>query len=75
MKVIIYSKEGCQYCDHAVTLSQEESLDYEKIIVDKEELKKLCGDTVTAYPQIFIDGNHIGTSIRRLKCPIGLLKR
>ena len=36
MKVIIYSKEGCQYCDHAVTLSEAEGLEYEKILIEKE---------------------------------------
>jgi len=60
MKVIIYSKEGCQYCDHAVTLSEAEGLEYEKILIEKEELKKLCGGSIDSYPQIFIDGRHIG---------------
>ena len=43
MKVRIYSKEGCQYCDHAVNLCESEGLEYEKLMVDKEELKKACG--------------------------------
>ena len=60
MKVIIYSKEGCQYCDHAVTLSESEGLEYEKILIEKEELKNLCGGSIDSYPQIFIDGRHIG---------------
>lgn len=54
MKVIIYSKEGCKYCDHAKELCESENLEYEKIMVDKEELTKLCGGKVAAYPQIFI---------------------
>ena len=45
MKVIIYSKEGCQYCDHAVTLSEAEGLEYEKILIEKEELKNLQENT------------------------------
>ena len=61
MKVIIYSKEGCQYCDHAVTLCESENLEYEKVMIDKEELKKLCDGSVITYPQIFIDGRRIGT--------------
>jgi len=60
MKVSIYSKEGCQYCDHAVTLCESEGLEYEKLMVDKEELKKVCGSGATTYPQISIDGRHIG---------------
>jgi ribonucleotide reductase beta subunit family protein with ferritin-like domain len=61
MKVIIYSKEGCDYCDHAARLCESENLEYEKIMVDREELKSLCGKTVATYPQICINGNHIGT--------------
>ena len=61
MKVIIYSKEGCDYCDHAARLCESENLEYEKIMVDGEELKSLCGKTVATYPQICINGNHIGT--------------
>ena len=61
MKVIIYSKEGCQYCDHAVELCETEGLDYEKVMIDKEKLKEICGGPVTTYPQIFIDGRRIGT--------------
>jgi len=61
MKVIIYSKEGCKYCDHAKELCESENIEYEKIMVDKEELTKLCGGKVAAYPQIFINGNHTGS--------------
>ena len=61
MKVIIYSKEGCQYCDHAKDLCESEGLDHEKVMIEKEELKKLCGGSVSTYPQIFIDDRHIGT--------------
>ncbi len=63
MKVTIYSKEGCEYCDHAKSLCESEGLDHEKIMVDKEKLKELCGGAVTSYPQIFIDGRHIGHTL------------
>ncbi len=61
MKVTIYSKEGCDYCDHAVKLCESENLEYEKIMVDREELQSLCGKAVAAYPQISVNGNHLGT--------------
>ena len=61
MKVIIYSKEGCEYCDHAKTLCESENFDHEKIMVDKEELKKVCGGSASTYPQIFINEKHIGS--------------
>ena len=61
MKVIIYSKEGCQYCDHAVSLCESEGLEYEKVMIDKEKLKEICGGSVSTYPQIFINDRHVGT--------------
>ena len=61
MKVIIYSKEGCEYCDHAKTLCESENFDHEKIMVDKEELRKVCGGSTSTYPQIFINEKHIGS--------------
>jgi glutaredoxin len=45
MKVTIYSKEGCQYCDHAVTLCESEGFEFEKVMIDKDALKEKCGDS------------------------------
>ena len=61
MKVTIYSKEGCQYCDHAVSLCESEGLQHEKIMIEKDKLKEICNGVVAAYPQIFIDDRHVGT--------------
>lgn len=61
MRVTIYSKEGCSYCDHAKTLCETEGLEYEKKYVDKEDLKKICGESASTYPQIFINDRRIGT--------------
>ena len=61
MRVKIYSKEGCEYCDHAVKLCESENIEYEKIIIDKDELKKICEKPFTSYPQIFINERHIGS--------------
>jgi len=60
MKVQIYSKQGCTYCDHAVELCETEGLQYEKIMIEKEDLEKLCGGKFEAYPQIFIDDARVG---------------
>ena len=61
MKVTIYSKEGCEYCGHAVKLCESEGLEYEKKMVDRETLKSLCGKSAATYPQISIDGHLVGT--------------
>ena len=44
MKVIIYSKECCEYCDNAVKLCESEGIDYDKMMVDKNELKERWKD-------------------------------
>lgn len=60
MKIVIYSKDGCTLCDKAVELCDEYNLTYEKLNKEKAELEIICGKRITAYPQIFIDGKHIG---------------
>ena len=61
MKVTIYSKEGCEYCGHAVKLCESEGLEFEKKMVNGVELKSLCGKATATYPQISIDGSLVGT--------------
>tara|TARA_B100000287_G_C20615148_1_gene773700 strand:- start:176 stop:1339 length:1164 start_codon:yes stop_codon:yes gene_type:complete len=61
MGIEILSKEGCQYCDLAVDLCKEYRLENKKVLVDKEELKKRCGAQASVYPQIFINGELIGS--------------
>jgi len=60
MKIQIYSKEGCTYCDRAVDLCEQEGITYEKVMIGKEELETLCGGKFEAYPQIFKDGERLG---------------
>jgi len=60
MKIIIYSKDGCTLCDKTVELCDEYNLTYEKLNKEKAELEIICGKRITTYPQVFIDGKHIG---------------
>jgi ribonucleotide reductase beta subunit family protein with ferritin-like domain/glutaredoxin len=60
MRIQIYSKEGCTYCDHAVELCESEGVNHEKIMIERGELEKLCGGKFDAYPQIFKDGERLG---------------
>ena len=55
MGVEILSKEGCQYCDMAVDLCKEYKLENKKIMVDKDELKKRCGNQSVGIPTNFIE--------------------
>ena len=60
MKVQIYSKDECKLCEAATKLCNSEGFDYEKIKIDREELKKLCGGKLDSYPQIFMNNRRIG---------------
>lgn len=60
MKVTIYSKPGCTLCDKAAELCKRYNYTYDKLDKDKSELELICGEKITAYPQIFIDGSRIG---------------
>ena len=55
---VILSKPGCKYCDDAEVLARDYQLNYEKRLVDKDELYRLTGKSV--YPQIMNDDLHIG---------------
>jgi len=57
MIVTILSKNGCEMCDDAVVQCENNNIDYEKKIVSKAEL--IGGRT---WPQILVDGKHIGTN-------------
>ena len=64
MKVIVYSKPACQFCDKAKALLTQLKIEYTEKIVTKdislEELFEELGKTVRTIPQIVIDKNHIG---------------
>ena len=64
MKVTVYSKPNCQFCDKAKALLTQLKIEYTEKVVTKdislEELFKELGKTVRTIPQIVIDENHIG---------------
>jgi glutaredoxin 3 len=64
MKIVVYSKPACQYCDKAKALLTRLGHNYTEKVVTKdislEELFKELGKTVRTIPQIVIDENHIG---------------
>ena len=68
MKAKIYTKSGCTYCLQAKTLLQIRGIQYEELNVQvvegaKENMLAECAAvnyTPRSYPQIWLDGNHIG---------------
>ena len=64
MKVTVYSKPACQFCDKAKALLTQLKIEYTEKVVTKdislEELFEELGKKVRTIPQIVIDENHIG---------------
>ena len=64
MKVLIYTKDNCIWCDRAKILLDSKKISYNEIDLsdDSERLKfyEKIGDNVTTVPQVFIDDKRIG---------------
>ena len=64
MKVLIYTKDNCIWCDRAKFLLDSKKISYNEIdLSDDSERLKFCekiGDNVKTVPQVFIDDKRIG---------------
>ena len=64
MKVLIYTKDNCIWCDRAKILLDSKKISYNEIDLsdDSERLKfyEKIGDNVKTVPQVFIDNKRIG---------------
>ena len=64
MKVLIYTKDNCIWCDRAKILLDSKKISYNEIDLsdDSERLKfyEKVGDNVKTVPQVFIDDKRIG---------------
>lgn len=61
--VVIYTKPFCGYCARALALLERKGVAYEEIVASmdpalRKEMQQRSGRMT--YPQIFIDGRHIG---------------
>jgi glutaredoxin 3 len=66
VEVVIYTREFCGYCARALALLTNKGVAFEEIAagMDPEKRKEMiqrAGGRNT-YPQIFIDGKHVGGS-------------
>lgn len=64
--VVLYTKPGCPYCMAAKGLLARKGVDFTEIVAandpeKKAEMIQKSGGKAT-FPQIFIDGKHIGGS-------------
>jgi glutaredoxin 3 len=62
-RIEIYTKPFCPYCERAMALLDRKGAPYEEIVASmdaekRQEMRDRSGRTT--YPQIFIDGRHIG---------------
>ncbi len=64
MKVEIYTKDQCIWCDRAKVLLNAHSIDFDEFDLsnDDERIKfyENIGDNVKTVPQVFIDDKRIG---------------
>ncbi len=64
MKVLIYTKDNCIWCDRAKILLDSKKISYNEVDLsdDSERLKfyEKIGDNVKTVPQVFIDDKRIG---------------
>lgn len=64
MKVSIYTKDNCIWCDRAKILLDSKKISFNEIDLsdDSERLKfyEKIGDNVKTVPQVFIDDKRIG---------------
>ncbi len=65
-EIVIYTKPGCPYCHAAMGLLDRKGAEYTEIVASndpekKAEMVQKSGGRMT-FPQIFIDGKHIGGS-------------
>ncbi|MES2833470.1 MAG: glutaredoxin 3 [Pseudomonadota bacterium] len=64
--IVIYTKPGCGYCYAAKALLERKGADFTEIVASsdpakKQEMIQRSKGRMT-FPQIFIDGRHIGGS-------------
>jgi len=64
LKVLIYTKDNCIWCDRAKILLDSKKISYNEIdLSDNSERLKFyekIGDNVKTVPQVFIDDKRIG---------------
>ena len=64
--VVLYTKPGCPYCSAAMGLLTKKGVEFTEIVASndpekKAEMVEKSGGKAT-FPQIFIDGKHVGGS-------------
>jgi glutaredoxin-like protein len=62
--VTVFSRPGCPFCARAKGLLQDAGIEYEELVLNRDYTDRTLRAVAnaTSYPQVFIDGEHIGGS-------------
>lgn len=62
--VTVFAREGCPFCVKAKGLLREEGIEFEELLLNRDYTDQTLRavTTRTTYPQVFINGRHIGGS-------------
>ena len=62
MDIAVFSRPGCSYCVRAKQILDNAGLDYEELVLNRDYTDRTLRaiSPVVTYPQIFINGEHIG---------------
>ena len=64
LDVTVFSRKGCPFCVKAKALLHEAGIEFEELVLNKDytdrSLRAVA--SATTYPQVFINGDHIGGS-------------
>jgi glutaredoxin-like protein len=58
----IYEYYGCPFCARAKGLLQEAGIEFEELVLNRDYTDRTLRAVAnaTSYPQVFVDGKHIG---------------
>ena len=62
LNISVFSRRGCAYCAKAKGLLKEAGLEFEELLLNRDFTDRTLRaiSAATTFPQIFIDGQHIG---------------
>ncbi len=64
LDVTVFSRKGCPFCVKAKTMLQEAGIEYEELVLNEDYTDRSLRAVAnaTTYPQVFINGEHVGGS-------------
>lgn len=63
--ITLLTKEGCSFCARAKSLLLERGIDFEEVVLGKGLTRRAARGIagIDTFPQVFVDGKHIGGSV------------